>query len=117
MVDGHWARRYTFCSNFTPGTTIMRFSKLISLVSCSFLLIAVLASLASAQKKDKDKDKDKDKNPPVPAIIPPTPYSNVRRDNLLNGLQLITLDRAGDEKVKCDLIVRAGAMFDLAGKT
>jgi zinc protease len=77
-------------------------------------LIVVLATLAGAQKKDKDKDKDK--NPPVPAIIPPTPYSDVRRDNLLNGLQIITLERASDPIVKCDLVIRAGAMFDLAGK-
>jgi zinc protease len=81
-------------------------------------LIGVLASLAGAQKKDGDKKKDQDKsNPPVPAIIPPTPYSDVRRDNLLNGLQVITLERPGDAIVKCDLIIRAGAMFDLAGKT
>lgn len=94
----------------------MRFSKLLSLVSCGLLLIGVLASLAVAQKKDKDKDKEKS-NPPVPAINPPTPYSDVRRDNLLNGLQIITLERGGDTMVKCDLIIRTGAMFDLAGKT
>lgn len=94
----------------------MRFSKLLSLVSCGLLLIGVLAPLASAQKNDKNKDKDKS-NPPVPAILPPTPYSDVRRDNLLNGLQIITLERVGDANVKCDLIIRAGAMFDLAGKT
>ena len=101
----------------------MRFSKLISLVSCSLLLIGALAPVADAQKKDGDKndaqkkDKDKDKNPAVPAIIPPTPYSGVRRDNLLNGLQVITLERASDADVKCDLIIQAGAMFDLTGKT
>jgi len=95
----------------------MRFSKLLSLVTCGILLIGLLAPLAVAQKKDKDKDKDKDKNPPVPAVIPPTPYSDVRRDSLLNGLQIITLERAGDATVKCDLIIRAGAIFDLAGKT
>src|SRR5215813_7922755 len=89
----------------------MRFSKLLSLVTCGILLIGILAPLAVAQKKDKDK------NPPVPAVIPPTPYSDVRRDNLLNGLQIITLERAGDANVKCDLIIRAGAMFDLTGKT
>jgi zinc protease len=32
-------------------------------------------------------------------------------------LQIITLERASDANVKCDLIIRAGAMFDLAGKT
>src|SRR5215470_4253203 len=97
----------------------MRFSKLITLLSCSLLLIGVLSSFAGAQKKDKDKDKNKDKSssPPVPAVIPPTPYTNVRRDNLLNGLQIITLERPGDAVVKCDMVIRAGAMFDLAGKT
>src|SRR5215813_15074855 len=97
----------------------MRFSKLLSLVTCGILLIGVLAPLAVAQKNDKDKDKDKnkDKNPPVPAVIPPTPYSGVRRDNLLNGLQIITLERAADANVKCDLIIRTGAMFDVTGKT
>ncbi len=94
----------------------MRFSKLFSLISCGLLLAGALASFTAAQKKDKDKDKDK-LNPPVPAVIPPTPYSNVRRDNLLNGLQIISLERAGDTNVKCDLVIRAGAMFDLAGKT
>ncbi len=93
----------------------MRFSKSFSLVSCGLLLIGALTPLASAQKKDDDKNKSK--NPPVPAIIPPTPYSDVRRDNLLNGLQIITLYRPGDPVVKCDVIIRAGAMFDLMGKT
>ena len=93
----------------------MRFSKLLSLASCSLLLIGVMAPPAAAQKKDKDKNKDK--NPPVPVVIPPTPYSDVRRDSLLNGLQIITLERAGDANVKCDIVIRAGAMFDLAGKT
>jgi zinc protease len=93
----------------------MRFSKLLSLVTFCLLLTGVLSTLAVAQNKDKDKNKDK--NPPVPALIPPTPYSNVRRDSLLNGLQIITLERAGDANVKCDMVIRAGAMFDLAGKT
>ena len=93
----------------------MRFSKLLSLATCGLLLIGVLAPPAAAQRKDKDKNKDQ--NPPVPAVIPPTPYSDVRRDSLLNGLQIITLERTGDANVKCDMVIRAGAMFDLAGKT
>ncbi|MBO0860021.1 MAG: insulinase family protein [Chloracidobacterium sp.] len=95
----------------------MRFSKIISLVSCNILLIGALATFAVAQTKGKGKDKDKDKSPPVPAVIPPTPFSGVRRDNLLNGLQIITLERAGVETLKCDLIIRTGAMFDVVGKT
>ncbi|MGH9754045.1 MAG: M16 family metallopeptidase [Blastocatellia bacterium] len=95
----------------------MRFSILLSLVACGLLLIDVLAPFAGAQQFVGAQKKDGDKNPPVPAIIPPTPYSDVRRDNLLNGLQIITLERAGDANVRCDLIIRTGAMFDLVGKT
>ncbi len=90
----------------------MRFSKLLTMLSCSLLLIGAFTPLAIAQKKDKNKS-----NPPIPEVPPPTPYSNVRRDNLLNGLQIISLERAGDPMVKCDLVIRAGAMFDLVGKT
>src|SRR5215813_11006397 len=94
--------------NSLQGFTVMRFSKLITLLSCSLLLIGVLSPFVGAQKKDKDKDKNKDKSssPPVPAVIPPTPYTNVRRENLLNGLQIITLERPGDTNVKCDLVIR-----------
>lgn len=91
----------------------MRFSNSFTLVLCGLLLIGSSASTARAQKKD-NKGKS---NPAVPETPPPTPYSDVRRDNLLNGLQIITLERAGDANVKCDLVIRTGAMFDLAGKT
>lgn len=87
----------------------MRFSKFLPLVLCGALL-GVLPSAATAQKKDK-------RNPLAPALVPATPYSNVRRDNLLNGLQLVTLDRSNEALVKCDIVVRGGAMFDLVGKT
>lgn len=90
----------------------MRFTKLFTLASCVLLLIGALAPVASAQKKEKDKS-----NLAIPETPPPTPYSNVRRDNLLNGLQIISLERAGDAMVKCDLVIRAGAMFDTVGKT
>ncbi len=86
----------------------MQFSKLYTpLLSCA-LLFSVLP--VSAQKKNKT-------NPAVPEATQVTPYSSVRRDNLLNGLQLITLDRQSDAIVKCDLVIRGGAMFDLIGKT
>ena len=91
----------------------MRFSKLFTPVLCAVLLIGLFAPLANAQNKDQ-KDKS---NPLVPEPQPQTPYSNVRRDQLLNGLQVITLERAGEATIKCDIVIRAGAMFDLAGKT
>ncbi|MDX2045002.1 MAG: pitrilysin family protein [Acidobacteriota bacterium] len=84
----------------------MRLSKLFTVVLCC----ALIPVAAIAQKKDKS-------NPAVPEAAPVTPYSNVRRDNLLNGLQIVTLDRQNDPLVKCDLIIRGGAMFDLAGKS
>lgn len=87
----------------------MQSSKLSSLFLCCVLSLGI-TSLAVAQKKDKS-------NPAVPESAPVTPYSNVRRDNLLNGLQVVTLDRQEDSTVKCDLIIRGGAMFDLIGKT
>ncbi|MEO6725977.1 MAG: pitrilysin family protein [Blastocatellia bacterium] len=86
----------------------MRFSKLYLPLLCCLLLSSVV--LVSAQKKDKT-------NPTMPEAAQVTPYSSVRRDNLLNGLQLITLDRQSDAIVKCDLVIRGGAMFDLVGKT
>lgn len=84
-------------------------SKLPTLLFCCVLLFGI-ELFAVAQKKDKT-------NPAVPETSPSTPYSNVHRDNLLNGLQIVTLDREGDSVVKCDLIIRCGAMFDLTGKT
>src|SRR5262245_11528514 len=61
----------------------------------------------------------KDKNNPAPKIETPpaTPYSDVKRDNLLNGLKVIALERSGDATIKCDLVIRTGAMFDVVGKT
>lgn len=88
----------------------MRFSKFFISFLCCAILLSLLSVAASAQKKDKS-------NPAVPETAQVTPYSGVRRDNLLNGLQLITLDRESDSTVKCELIIRGGSMFDLVGKT
>ncbi len=46
-----------------------------------------------------------------------TSYTDVNRDNLLNGLQIVTLERATDQSVSCDIVIRTGSMFDLTGKT
>jgi zinc protease len=77
----------------------------------SLISIALLCSWPMslfAQKKERDQN-------PVPMPAPATPYSDVRRDSLLNGMQVVMLERAG-ERARCDLIIRAGAMFDLVGK-
>jgi zinc protease len=75
----------------------------------------LLAVIASPEARAQNKEK----NAPAPKIEtqPATPYSDVKRDNLLNGLKVITLERPGDAVVKCDLVIRTGAMFDLVGKT
>ncbi|HMV51739.1 MAG TPA: pitrilysin family protein [Blastocatellia bacterium] len=89
---------------------MMRVAKLVTTCLCCALLFGAAVVDAQAQGKGKN-------NPAAPEASPITPYSNVRRDNLLNGLQLVTLSRESDTAVKCDLIIRGGAMFDLAGKT
>src|SRR5438105_11127231 len=87
--------------------------KLILLLLPCLALASGWATDAGAQKKEREAKK-------VPAMqeaATPTPYSDVRRDSLLNGLQLITLEHASESRVTCDLVVRSGAMFDLVGKT
>ena len=55
--------------------------------------------------------------PPIPETVTRTPYSDVRRDALLNGLQVITLERRDASKVTCQFVIRGGSMFDVIGKT
>ena len=85
----------------------MQSFKLLAAALCALLLAS---PVAFAQKK-------KDKNQPPMVALEVTPYSNVRRDSLLNGLQVVTLERQGDPLVKCDIVIRTGAMFDMTGKT
>jgi zinc protease len=81
------------------------FKLFVSALCCALLLC--LEPSAIAQKKNE---------PAAPASPPQTPFSNVRRDSLLNGMQIITLEK-NDQRVRVDLAVRVGAMFDLTGKT
>lgn len=46
-----------------------------------------------------------------------TAYSNVRRDSLLNGLQIVTLERPAESTIKCLIVIRTGSMFDSVGKS
>jgi zinc protease len=80
-----------------------------------FLSLLLLSGFAFAQN-DKDK-KPKLTAPAVPEPVVRTPYSDVRRDALLNGLQVISLERREEPKVNCRLVIRGGAMFDVVGKT
>ena len=85
----------------------MQFQKFIVILCLCVMVLIPLTT--NAQKKDLA-------NPPVPEVPPRTPYSDVQRDALLNGLQVVTLERAGEARLSCDLVIRSGAMFDLAGK-
>jgi zinc protease len=40
----------------------------------------------------------------------------VKRDTLLNGLQILTIEKAGSGQVSFKIRINSGAMFDLAGK-
>ena len=91
----------------------MRLFKYFSLILITLLISALFAISANAQKKG---GKDVPQSSAL-APAPTTPYSDVKRDTLLNGFQIIALERPGDQVVKADLVIRAGAMFDLAGKT
>lgn len=75
----------------------------------TFVFIASFLGGSFAQKKGDQSQP----NQPVPAA--PTPFSDVHRDALLNGLQIITLERPA-ERIKCEIVVRSGAMYDLEGK-
>jgi zinc protease len=85
----------------------MRSSKWSLLVLCAFLPggVAVKASTQSREVR-----------PSALTPAPATPLSEVRRESLLNDLQVITLERADEPLVRCDLVIRSGAMFDLVGK-
>jgi len=84
-------------------------------LSLVFLGLVLLSGFVFAQS-DKDK-KPKLTAPTAPEPVARTPYSDVRREALLNGLQVISLERKDELKVTCRLVIRGGAMFDLVGKT
>ncbi len=88
----------------------MKFRFFFAPLLCLFLL----APLAFAQK---NKDKPPKLTAPTVETAPRTPYSEVRRESLLNGLQVIMLERQDEPKVTCQLVIRGGAMFDVVGKT
>jgi zinc protease len=85
----------------------MAFAKTLSFALC----VSLLSAPVFAQKKDS-----KTQLAPVTPVAT-TPYSDVRRDNLLNGFQVISLEQPNAALLKCDVIVRAGSMFDLVDKT
>ncbi|HKX29497.1 MAG TPA: pitrilysin family protein [Blastocatellia bacterium] len=91
----------------------MRLLKHASLFLCGVVLVLTGTIAAQGQKKGNDGNS----SPAVPPAAPSTPYSNVKRDSLLNGLQVVSLERMTEPVVKCYLVIRAGAMFDLTGKT
>ncbi|HWQ36898.1 MAG TPA: pitrilysin family protein [Blastocatellia bacterium] len=93
----------------------MKFLKSITTLCLCLMLLSLCVVPASAQKDKKKKDKDAPQEVVAPA--PPTPFSDVKRDTLLNGLQVVSLARSNDGRLRCDLVLRSGAMFDLVYKT
>jgi zinc protease len=85
----------------------MAFAKTLSLALC----VGLLSLPIWAQKKD-----NKSQLAPIPPP-PVTAYSDVRRDTLLNGFQIVSLERADSTNVQCEIVLRAGSMFDLTDKT
>ena len=43
-------------------------------------------------------------------------FSKVQRENLLNGLQIVTFQNTGEPTIRCQIVIRAGSMFDSVGK-
>ncbi|HZS06953.1 MAG TPA: pitrilysin family protein [Blastocatellia bacterium] len=80
------------------------------------LVVALVSICAIPALAQNDSKKKKDVQSEVIAPAPPTPFSGVKRDALLNGMQVVSLARAGDGRLRCDLVVRSGAMFDLVYK-
>jgi zinc protease len=93
----------------------MKSLKPVTIFFASLALLGLCASSAFAQKDKKKKDKDAPQE--VVAPPPPTPFSDVKRDALLNGFQVVSLPRGSDGRLRCDLALRSGAMFDLVYKT
>ena len=78
----------------------------------SSLLVALTISPSFAQK-----EKNKLTAPQPPEPVAPTPYTGVRRENLLNGLQISTLEVSSEKNIVCELVVRGGSAYDLVGRS
>lgn len=82
----------------------MRIKNARILLLCVMLALPVVQAAGQADNFTSDK-------------VVTTPYTEVNRDSLLNGLQIVTLERPSDQMVRCDIVIRTGSMFDLVGKT
>lgn len=106
------AESYTVSStdeiNFSYMSAPMPSSKPYVFTLLSVWLLGLCLAPVLAQKRGEQQ--------PVRPSVPETPFSNVQRDSLLNGMQIVTLE-AAEPRVRIDLVLRTGAMFDLAGKT
>ncbi len=86
-------------------------NSILTVFSLTIVLLGVGTFTTTAQKKGDDK-----RNSVTPPGAPATPFSEVRRDSLLNGFHLASYEVPA-ERVKCELVIRSGSMFDLEGKT
>jgi zinc protease len=87
----------------------MSFSRFLQSAVLLFLALLLAPSQSTiAQKKDARAEQ-------AGATAPASPFSEVRRESLLNGLQLVSYETSSD-RVRCELIIHCGSMFDLEGK-
>jgi zinc protease len=90
--------------------------------STRFLLILLLILLTDRVSTSSAKQGRLEANAQQNGTTP-KPLSNemalreVRRDQLLNGLQLVSLEKPAEGMVQCDIVIRAGSMFDPVAKT
>jgi zinc protease len=78
------------------------------LLAALALFSATISPIPSAAGPGPERDTRNQEN----GIAPPS----VKRDWLLNGLQLILMEQRGTGRVRAHLRINNGAMFDLAGK-
>lgn len=86
----------------------MLFKKLITL-ACVTLFLSCPHALARASNAASEQSSG-------PRQVSPFVLPIAKRDSLLNGLQLITMQQQGTGTVTARLRINSGAMFDLAGK-
>jgi zinc protease len=74
-------------------------------------ILALLVALITVCAGNLGPSKARENSQTSPLVVP-----IVKRDSLLNGLQLITLERPGTGSVSAHLRINSGSLFDLAGK-
>lgn len=93
----------------------MLFKKLMAL-ACASLFLFCPHALARARASERAANQSTTNQPTPTKQVSPFVLPIAKRDSLLNGLQLITMQQPGTGTVTARLRINSGAMFDLAGK-